>query len=159
MTVLTGAMLRLIAEQKFGYIATVGADGAPNVSPKGTFLALDGETIAFAEMRSPNTLANIADDPRVEVNMVDVFARKGARFRGEARFVARGEVEFDALYPRWDDIWGPDLGALFNGFVVIRVTAAAPLVSPAYDIGAEETALRAEWLAKYTKMQEDYLDG
>ena len=159
MTVLTGAMLRLIAEQNFGYIATVGADGAPNVSPKGTFLALNGETIAFAEMRSPNTLANIADDPRVEVNMVDVFARKGARFRGEARFVARGEVEFDALYPRWDDIWGPDLGALFNGFVVIRVTAAAPLVSPAYDIGAEETALRAEWLAKYTKMQEDYLDG
>ncbi len=159
MSVLTDAMLRLIAEQKFGYIATVGADGAPNVSPKGTFIALDGETIAFAEMRSPKTLANIAHDPRVEVNMVDVFARKGARFRGEARFVARADAEFDALYPRWEEIWGSGLGALFNGFVVIRVTSAAPLLSPAYDIGAEEMALRAEWLAKYTKMQEDYLNG
>ncbi len=159
MTVLTDVLLDLISEQKFGYVATVGADGAPNVSPKGTFIALDSQTLAFAEMRSPNTVANIAHDPRVEVNMVDVFARKGARFRGEARFVARGAAEFDALCPRWEEIWGPGLGALFNGIVVIRVTSAAPLSSPAYDLGAEEMALRAEWLAKYTKMQEDYLNG
>ena len=159
MTVLTDAMQRLIAEQRLGFVASVGADGAPNLSPKGTFVALDGETIAFAEMRSPNTLANIAENPRVEVNMVDVLARKGARFRGEARFVPRGEAEFDALYPQWEAIWGPELGALFNGFVVIRVAEAKPLSSPAYDIGADEKRLRAEWLAKFQRMQEAYLDG
>jgi general stress protein 26 len=158
-SVLTKSLLHLIAEQKFGYVATVGTDGAPNVSPKGTFIALDGETIAFGEIRSPNTIANIAHDPRIEVNMVDVFSRKGARFRGTARFVARGEDEFDALYPRWEEIWGPEFSALFNGFVVIRVTSVKPLTSPAYDVGAEEMALRAEWLAKFTKIQEDYLDG
>jgi predicted pyridoxine 5'-phosphate oxidase superfamily flavin-nucleotide-binding protein len=158
-SVLTKSLLHLIAEQKFGYVATVGTDGAPNVSPKGTFIALDSETIAFGEIRSPSTIANIAHDPRVEVNMVDVFSRKGARFRGAARFVERGTAEFDALYPRWEEIWGPDFSALFNGFVVIRVTSVKPLTSPAYDVGAEEMALRAEWLAKFTKIQEDYLDG
>jgi predicted pyridoxine 5'-phosphate oxidase superfamily flavin-nucleotide-binding protein len=159
MTILNEPLKRLIDEQKFGYVATVGADGAPNLSPKGTFLALDGETIAFAEMRSPNTLANIARDPRVEVNMVDVFARKGARFKGEARFVGRGTAEFDALYPQWEQVWGPEFGAIFNGFVMIRVTTVAPLTSPAYDLGAEEKALRADWLTKFTRMQEEYLDG
>jgi general stress protein 26 len=159
MGVLTKSLLDLIAQQKFGYVATVAADGAPNVSPKGTFIALDSETIAFGEIRSPNTIANIAHDPRVEINMVDVFSRKGARFRGTARFVVRGEDEFVALYPRWEDIWGPEFCAMLNGFVVIRVRSAKPLTSPAYDLGAEEMALRADWLAKYTKMQEDYLDG
>lgn len=152
-------MMRLIDEQRFGFIATVNADGGPNVSPKGTFLALDERTIAFAEMRSPATVENIARDMRVEVNVVDVFARKGARFRGSARFVARGEPEFDQLYPRWQEIWGDALGALFNGFVVITVKTAAPLSSPAYDIGADERGLREEWLARHTAIQRKHLDG
>ena len=156
---LTDDMLRLIDEQRFGFVATVNADGGPNVSPKGTFLALDERTIAFAEMRSPATVENIARDMRVEVNMVDVFARKGARFRGHARFVARGEPEFDRLYPRWHEVWGDALGALFNGFVVIAVGAVAPLTSPAYDIGADERGLREEWLAKHAAMQRRHLNG
>ena len=36
---------------------------------------LDATRIAFAEIRSPNTMANLAQDARVEVNMVDVFSR------------------------------------------------------------------------------------
>ncbi len=91
--------------------------------------------------------------------MVDVLSRKGARFRGEARFVARGEAEFDALYPQWEAIWGPELGALFKGIVVIRVVEAKPLTSPAYDIGALEPELRAQWFAKLTKLQEASADG
>jgi hypothetical protein len=154
----TPALLRLIDEQRFGYIATVNADGGPNVSPKGTFLALDDRTLAFAEMRSPATVENIARDMRVEVNMVDVFARKGARFRGVARFVRRGEPEFDRLYPRWQAIW-PELASRFNGFVVITVENAKPLISPAYDIGADERTLREQWLAKHTEIQRKHLDG
>ena len=156
---LTKDMLQLIDEQRFGYIATVDADGAPNVSPKGTFLALDDHTIAFAEMRSPNTVRNIARDGRVEINMVDVFARKGARFRGMARMVMKGEAEFEQLAPLWLEIWGEDLGALFNGIVVITVESAKPLSSPAYDIGADEKTLRAEWLEKHTAQQRAHLDS
>ena len=155
---LTKDMLQLIDEQRFGYIATVDANGAPNVSPKGTFLALDDHTIAFAEMRSPNTVRNIARDGRVEINMIDVFSRKGARFRGIARMVMKGEAEFEKLAPRWLEIWGEDLGALFNGIVVITVESAKPVTSPAYDIGADEKTLRAEWLEKHTAQQRAHLD-
>lgn len=154
---LTPSMLRLIDEQRFGFIATVNVDGSPNVSPKGTFLAVDERTIAFAEMRSPATVENVTRDMRVEVNMVDVFARKGARFRGLARFVRRGEPEFDRLLPRWAEAW-PDFVDRFNGFVVITVETAAPLTSPAYDIGADERILREQWLAKHTAMQRKHLD-
>lgn len=155
---LTPALLRLIDEQRFGYVATVNADGGPNVSPKGTFLALDDRTLAFAEMRSPATVENIGRDMRVEVNMVDVFARKGARFRGVARFVARGEREFENLLPRWAEHW-PDFADRFNGLVLVTVESVRPLTSPAYDIGATERELREQYLAKHTEIQRKHLDG
>lgn len=156
---LSTEMRRLIDEQRLGFVATVNADGSPNLSPKATFLVLDDRTIAFAEMRSPQTLANIGRDGRVEVNFVDPFARKGARFRGAARFVMRGEDEFDRLYPTWAAIWGDELGAMFNGFVLVTVEIAKPLTSPAYDLGADERALREEWLEKHTAIQRRHLDG
>ncbi len=156
---LSDEMRRLIEEQRLGFIATVNADGSPNVSPKGTFVPLDGHTIAFAEMRSPQTLANIARDGRVEVNFVDPFGRKGFRFRGAARLVMRGDPEFDRLYPTWAAVWGDELGALFNGIVLITVESAKPLTTPAYDLGATERELREQWLAKHTAIQRKHLDG
>lgn len=159
MSTVTDEMRRLIEEQRLGFVATVSSDGGPNLSPKATFLALDANTIAFAEIRSPRTLANIGRDGRVEVNFVDPFARRGFRFRGAARFVMRGEAEFDRLYPRWHAIWGDELGATFHGFVLITVESARPLTSPAYDLGADERSLRGEWLAKHTAIQKGYLDA
>ena len=82
MAVLTDDMKQLVAEQKLGYLASVAADGTPNLSPKGTFLVRDDDHIMFAEMRSPNTVANIETTPNVEVNFVDIFSRKGFRFKG-----------------------------------------------------------------------------
>ncbi len=54
MAKLTEGMKRVVSEQKLGFVATVGEDGLPNLSPKGTFLVLDDEHIVFAEIRSPN---------------------------------------------------------------------------------------------------------
>lgn len=158
MSIITDEMRRLVEEQRLGFIATVNPDGTPNLSPKATFVPLDGDTLAFAEMRSPRTRANVGRDGRVEVNVVDPFARKGTRFRGTARFVPRGEAEFDRLYPVWHAIWGDALGAMFNGFVLIAIESAKPLTSPAYELGAEERALREEWLEKHTSIQRGHLD-
>ena len=106
---LSADLQTFVNEWRLGHLATVGPEG-PNVSPKGTFQALDSTRIAFAEIRSPNTMANLAHDPRVEVNMVDVFARKGARFRGTAAFHAAESEEALALAPRWAETVrpGPD---------------------------------------------------
>ncbi|WP_282605656.1 pyridoxamine 5'-phosphate oxidase family protein [Pelagibius sp. Alg239-R121] len=151
---LTDDMKRIVAEQKLGYVASVCADGSPNLSPKGTFLVRDNDHLMFAEIRSPNTRANIQNNPLVEINFVDLFSRKGFRCKGPARFVEEGTDEFTALLPSFIDGWGEEFATLINGIVVISVEAAGPLSSPAYDIGAEEGALRQQWLAYFTKLQE-----
>ena len=145
-----------INEWRLGHLATVGPEG-PNVSPKGTFQALGSTQIAFAEIRSPNTMANLEHDNRVEVNMVDVFARKGARFRGTATFHAMGTSVASALSPRWSDVFGVELMTRSSGFVVIELSSVKPLTTPAYDVGATELALRKDYLARFTAMQTAWL--
>lgn len=150
------ALMQFVNEWRLGHIATMGPDG-PGVSPKGTFQALSPAELAFAEIRSPQTVANLADDPRVEVNMVDVFSRKGARFRGRARFEGRDTATHDAMIGRWTDLFGADLSALIRGFVVIDLTEVKPLTTPAYDVGATEQQLRRDYLMRFTAMQAEVL--
>ena len=145
-----------VNEWRLGHVATVGPDG-PNVSPKGTFQALDAGRIAFAELRSPNTLANLAEDPRVEVNMVDVFSRKGARFRGTASFHDKGSDFAATFCPRWRAAFGAELMARASGYVLIDVTSVKPLITPAYDVGATERQLRQDYLERFTAMQMAWL--
>ncbi len=150
---LTEEMKRVVAEQKLGFVASICADGTPNLSPKGTFLVRDDAQLMFAEIRSPNTRRNIAANPNVEINFVDVFARKGFRFKGKARFIDKGTQEYEDLLPAFIDGWGEEFAAIFNGIVTVAVESAAPLSTPAYDIGAEETALRKQWLTYFTGLQ------
>ncbi|MEM7742227.1 MAG: pyridoxamine 5'-phosphate oxidase family protein [Pseudomonadota bacterium] len=150
---LSETVQEFVDEWRLGHIATTGPEG-PNVSPKGTFQALDASRIAFAEIRSPNTIANLAHDARVEVNMVDVFSRKGARFRGDAVFHAMETAEADTLAPRWTEVFGAELMGRASGFVVIAISEIKPLITPAYDVGATEQALRQDYLARFSAMQE-----
>lgn len=148
---LTDDMKRIVREQRLGFVATAGSDGMPNLSPKGTFVVLDDATIAFGEIRSPATLRNLAANPRVEINFVDQFVRKGYRFAGTARVIERGSTEFDRLIGRF-----ADYGALVDkirGIVAITVTAARPLVTPAYDIGQTEDELRRAWTKRFRTLQ------
>ncbi|MEM6660817.1 MAG: pyridoxamine 5'-phosphate oxidase family protein [Pseudomonadota bacterium] len=145
-----------INEWRLGYIATVGAEG-PNVSPKGTFQAVDEKTLIFAEIRSPNTMRNLGADNRVEVNMIDVFARKGARFRGTATFHKKASDRAAELAPRWIGLFGEDLMVRSSGFVEIALTSCKPLTTPAYDVGATEVQLRQDYLARFTAMQDAWL--
>ena len=146
---LTADMKRIIQEQRLGFVATAAADGTPNLSPKGTFIVLDDATIAFGEIRSPGTLRNLRDNPRVEVNFVDPFARKGYRFAGTAQVVERGSATFPALLERLKSTLGPRMRAV----VTITVTRALPLTSPAYDDGTEEAAIRRSWTRHFRTLQ------
>ncbi len=148
---LSPQMKQIVANQKLGFVGTVNADGGPNVSPKGTFLVLDDEHIMFGEIRSPQTLANIAERPAVEVNFVDPIVRKGLRVKGLARFVAGGSDEFEVLEPRFREVWG-ELCDAFSGIVVIKAEKVAPLTSPAYDMGASEEELKAQYLTYFTEL-------
>ena len=143
--------LELIGQFPLGFVATVTADGRPSVSPKGTFLVLDDETIAFGEIRSPNTIANLARLPELEVNFIDQWKRKGVRIRGGADVLERGGAEFDALIPRWHEIWG-DLARRINHIVRIQVDEVKPLTTPPYDDGVTEEEMIALYKKKFAEI-------
>ena len=42
---------KFLNAQKLGYVATVSENGTPNLSPKGTIIAWDDNTLAFADIR------------------------------------------------------------------------------------------------------------
>lgn len=67
---LSAEMQRVVREQRLGFVATVTADGLPNVSPKGTTRLWDDEHLFFADIASPGTMRNLTPNPNVEVNVV-----------------------------------------------------------------------------------------
>ena len=90
MAILTEDMKRVVREQRLGFYATVCEDGSPNLSPKGSTFLWDDDHLLFADIRSPQTMANIRRGSIVEVNVVDPFVRKGYRFKGPAVVHERG---------------------------------------------------------------------
>lgn len=147
---LTPDMKRTVEEQRLGFVATAAADATPNVSPKGTFVVLDDVTIAFGEIRSPGTIRNLRDNPRIEVNFVDPFVRKGYRFGGTASVVERGDSTFELLLGHFR---GFALAPRMRAIVTIAVTKALPLTSPAYDDGKTEPELRRAWTTRFRRLQ------
>ncbi len=100
MAILTEDMKRVVREQRLGFYATVCEDGSPNLSPKGTTDVWDDHHLFFADIRSPQTVANIRRGSLVEVNVVDPFVRKGYRFKGPAAVHEPGtSLCSDALGP------------------------------------------------------------
>jgi predicted pyridoxine 5'-phosphate oxidase superfamily flavin-nucleotide-binding protein len=146
---LTPDMKRIIEEQRLGFVATADIDGTPNLSPKGTFVVLDDTRIAFGEIRSPGTIRNLRANPRIEVNFVDPFVRKGYRFAGTAIVVERGTDTFDTQLGRYLGALGPRMRAI----VVITVIKALPLTSPVYDDGKAEPDVRRSWTTRFRKLQ------
>lgn len=151
MGILTDDMKRIVNEQRLGFVATVDADGTPNLSPKGTMVIVDDDHIAFGEIRSPNTIRNLRERAAIEVNFVDPTARKGYRFKGTAEIVGRDHPGFDSLSSAFER-WG-ELSEHIRAVVTIHVERALPLTSPAYDHGATEAELRRSWLAHLQEIQ------
>ena len=144
----------MVAEQKLAFVATVCPDGTPNLSPKGTIAVWDETHLVFADIRSPGTVANLRENSAVEINVVDPFARKGYRFKGTAELVTAGEL-FDRVLEFYQSRWTDSRRAkLVRAFVLVKVERALPLVSPAYDDGADEKRVRETWVAHYRALHE-----
>lgn len=139
----------LIGRFPLGFVATVTAEGRPHLSPKGTFLVLDDQTIAFGEIRSPGTMKNLGHRPEAEVNFVDQWTRKGVRIRGAVQVVEPGET-FDQLIPRWRDVWG-HLAKRINTLVLISADEVSLLTTPPYDDGVTEEDMIALYKTKFAE--------
>src|SRR6476469_9112142 len=92
MEILNKEIREFINRTKLGFVATVCADGTPNLSPKGTTIAWDSDHIVFADIHSPGTVKNLLSNPAIEINVVDIFTRKGYRLKGAAEVHANGVI-------------------------------------------------------------------
>lgn len=127
--------------QKLGYVATVNSDGIPNLSPKGTIIGWTENTLAFADIRSPDTMKNLQSNPNVEINVIDPLLRKGYLFRGEAKIIQE-KPEFDKIlnHYRKNGVKSP-----INSIVLVDVTAISAVTSPLYDMGISEQEIKSKW--------------
>ncbi len=141
-------MCRVVGEQRLGYVATVCPDGTPNLSPKGTLAVWDDDHLVFADLHSPQTVANIeAGNGYVEVNVVDPIVRKGYRFKGIATVHRDGPTHTSGL--RFFHERTGLAAERIRAIVIIRVEYAAPVVSPAYDDGSTEQEVERRSLRRY----------
>ena len=96
MTKLTDEAKKAIGEIRPSLVATTSSTGKPNVSAKGSLRVLDDEHVAFADIASPRTIANIGKNPQVAIICLDATARKGCRIWGKCSVLNSGEL-FDQL--------------------------------------------------------------
>ncbi len=137
--ILADDMKRLVDEQQLGFCATVGPDGSPNLSPKGSTRVWDDDHLFFADICSPQTIANLRSGSLIEVNVVDPFVRKGYRFKGRTVIHEPGSAGFAAGIERMR-AGGSKLTGRVKAIVVIEVQHAEPLISPVYDDGTTTEA-------------------
>ena len=141
MFVITASIKDFLNLQKLAYIATVSPDGRPNISPKGTVIGWDSKTLAFADIRSPDTMRNLKDHPDVEINVVDPLSRKGFLFQGKASVVKDESVYAKILnYYRKNGV-----KSKINSIVLVTVSNVSDVTSPLYDMGVSEEEIRSKW--------------
>ena len=150
MAILTEDMKRVVREQVLGFVATVCPDGSPNLSPKGTTYVWDDDHLIFADVASPTTMANLAVNPAVEINVVDPVLRKGYRFKGRASVHTEGPA-FEQALQFFERVSGTDVSRI-RGVAIVAVERAGALISPAYASGLGEREVVERHTARFEKI-------
>ena len=119
------------------WLATVDADGQPNVSPKEVWALVDDEHVVVAHIASPVSARNIALQPQVCLSFVDVFVQKGFKLKGFAHEVRAA----DPAFTRWAAPLQAMVGQRFviQSVLLIRVTSVSPIMAPSYRFYPHET--------------------
>src|ERR1043165_2900621 len=131
---LTQEIKDFVIKAKLGFVATVCPDGTPNLSPKGTTIVWDKDHLAFADIHSPGTVQNLLNNPAIEINVVDVFLRRGYRFKGTAKVFSEGAV-FNKVIASYGEVASK---YKMNNIVLIKVERVIPITSPIYDTGLSD---------------------
>jgi len=148
MGILTSEIKDFVKGNKLGFVATVCPDGTPNLSPKGTTTVWDDDHLVFADIHSPGTVSNLLNNPSIEINMVDIFTRKGFRFKGTAEVLSSGQ-RFTNILKFYEEAAST---YTINNIVLIKVERVLPLWSPAYDNGLSEEDVVKRWKEYWGKM-------
>lgn len=148
MKLLTTEIKDFVRKAKLGFIATVCPDGTPNLSPKGTTIVWDEEHLAFVDIHSPGTVQNLQSNPAIEINVVDVFTRKGYRFKGTAEVLSKGEI-FNKVVTSYGEAASK---YKINNVVLVKVARVLPIFSPIYDTGLSEQEIKNQYIVYWNSV-------
>lgn len=145
---ITSEIKNFLNLQKLGYVATVSSDGKPNISPKGTLIGWTSDTLAFADIRSPDTMNNLRENPDLEINVIDPLLRKGYLFQGRAKIIEDGILYDEILnYYRTNGI-----KSTINSIVLVDVSNVSEVTSPLYDMGISEQEIKSKWKKHFANL-------
>ena len=148
MAVITSEIKTFLNSQKLGYVATVSSDGKPNISPKGTIISWSDNLLAFANIRSPDTVMNLQHNPFVEINVIDPLSRKGYLFTGTAKIIKNTPLYVEILnHYRTNGIKSP-----INSIVIVDISSVSEVTSPLYDLGQTEEEIKLKWKLFFNNM-------
>ena len=86
----------LIGEIRPALVATASKDGKPNVSAKGSFRVLDDDHVVFTDVNSPRTVANLKENPQINIICLD-SNRRSCRIWGTAEVLDSGPLYDEAV--------------------------------------------------------------
>ncbi len=120
------------------WLATVSADGQPNVSPKEIFAVFDTNHLVIANIASPTSVRNVEVNPLVCVSFVDVFVQKGFKVIGTARSLRKAESEF----AQWSAPLLAKAGPRFpiHSVIVVKASSVESILAPSYRLYPAETS-------------------
>ncbi len=78
-------------------VGTATKDGQPQISPKGSVMVFDDETLAYWERAKRSGLANLEENPKVVVYYSHPVKRIRWRFYGEASIHESGPIREDVM--------------------------------------------------------------
>ena len=103
----TAELAKFIAEQDTAFLATATADGAPYLQhrggPKGFIKVIDDRTLGFADYRGNRqyiTLANLSENDRAFLFLLDPARRQRIKLWGRARVVENDPTLIERLFDK-----------------------------------------------------------
>ena len=148
---ITPEIQKFVNVEKLGFVSTTCPDGTPNLSPKGTVKVWGADSLVFLDIHSPGTVNNLKHNPAIEINVVDIFIRKGYRFKGTAQVISEGDTFLEILASYGDAAKKYTI----ENVVLVRVNRILPITSPAYDTGATESEIKQRWIDYWEKLNDE----
>ena len=141
MSLITSEIKEFLEKQKLGFVATVSPNGTPNISPKGTIIGWNSEFLVFANIRSPDTVNNLKNNPNVEINVIDPLLRRGYLFKGTTRILNDGQM-YDEILEFYKNL---GIKSIIHEIMLVTISDVTVVTSPLYDMGISEQEIKLKW--------------
>lgn len=119
------------------WLATVDAEGTPNVTPKEIFSAYGDDRIVVADIASTNTVRNIRLHPKVCVSFIDVFRQRGFKVVGHATIIAPDDADFETVGADLLKMVGDDFP--IRHLISIKIEKVSRIWAPSYTLFPDRT--------------------